>query len=96
MSNQNISGDDSRLKVILTGGDQRELEAAAISVRDKLQMIPGLSIEGSANDKDAPTKHYLSLNQDKIQSLGINVDEVLSRINGYLPQQVRVDVSSDP
>ena len=95
VSNQNISGDDSKLKVILTGADQRELAAAAISVRSKLQMIPGLSIEGTANDADAPIKHYLSLNQEKIQSLGINVDEVLNRINGYLPQKVRMDITSD-
>lgn len=94
VSNQNISGDDSKLKVILTGADQRELAAAAISVRSKLQMIPGLSIEGTANDADAPVKHYLSLNQEKIQSLGINVDEVLNRINGYLPQHVRMDISA--
>ena len=58
-------------------------------------MIPGLSIEGTANDTDAPIKHYLSLNQEKIQSLGLNVDEVLNRINGYLPQKVRMDLTSD-
>ncbi|GHI00618.1 efflux RND transporter permease subunit [Neobacillus kokaensis] len=94
VSNQNISGDDSRLKVILTGGNQQELAAASISVRSKLQMIPGLSIEGAANDADAPIKHYLSLNQEKIQSLGINVDEVLNRIQNYLPQDVRMDAFS--
>ncbi|AGK53247.1 efflux RND transporter permease subunit [Bacillus sp. 1NLA3E] len=92
--NQNISGDDSRLKVILTGGDHHELEKTAIMVRSKLQMIPNLSVEGSANDADASMKHYLSLNQEKIQSLGLNVDEVLNRINSYLPQDVRMDVSS--
>ncbi len=93
VSNQNISGDDSRLKVILSGADHRELEAASILVRSKLQMIPGLSIEGTANDADAAIKHYLSLNQEKIQNLGLNVDEVLNRINGYLPQEARMDIS---
>ncbi|MCM3569931.1 efflux RND transporter permease subunit [Neobacillus mesonae] len=94
VSNQNISGDDSRLKVILTGADQEALNKASISVRSKLQMIPGLSIEGAANDADAPIKHYLSLNQEKIQRLGLNVDEVLERVQNYLPQDVRITVSS--
>jgi multidrug efflux pump subunit AcrB len=94
VSNQNISGDDSRLKVILTGADQSELNKAAILVRSKLQMIPGLSIEGSANDADASMKYYLSLNQEKIQQLGINVDEVLNRINSYMPQNARMNVSA--
>ncbi|WP_284036766.1 efflux RND transporter permease subunit [Neobacillus sp. 114] len=94
VSNQNIAGDDSRLKVILTGGDQQGLAAAAILVKSKLQMIPGLSVEGAANDADAPIKHYLSLNQEKIQSLGLDVDEVLKRINGYLPQDDSLKILS--
>ncbi|MBT2726190.1 efflux RND transporter permease subunit [Bacillus sp. ISL-75] len=94
VSNQNISGDDSRLKVILTGADQQNLAKASIMVRSKLQMIPGLSIEGAANDADASMKHYLSLKQEEIQRLGINVDEVLNRIDRYLPKDVRMDVSS--
>lgn len=94
VSNQNISGDDSRLKVILSGGDQRDLEEASILVRSKLQMIPGLSIEGTANDADTPIKHYLSLNLEKIRSLGLNVNEILNQINNYLPQKIRMDISS--
>ena len=94
VSNQNISGDDSRLKVILSGEDQRDLEAASILARSKLQMIPGLSIEGTANDVDAPIKHYLSLNIEKMQSLGLNANEVLDRINSYLPQKIRMDLTS--
>ncbi len=94
VSNQNISGDDSRLKVILTGADHQDLATAAIMVRSKLQMIPGLSIEGAANDADGAMKHYLSLNQEVMQHLGIDVDEVLNRIDGYLPKDVRMDVST--
>ncbi|WP_026692022.1 efflux RND transporter permease subunit [Peribacillus kribbensis] len=94
VSNLNISGDDTRLKVILTGADQQALAKAAILVRSRLQMIAGLSVEGTANDADTSMKYYLSLNQDKIQELGINVDEVLNRINRYLPQDVRLEVSS--
>lgn len=94
VSNQNISGDDSRLKVILSGTDQRKLEAASILVRSKLQMIPGLSIEGTANDADTPIKHYLSLNIEKIQRLGIHINEVINRINSYLPQKIRMDLTT--
>ncbi|MFJ5714217.1 efflux RND transporter permease subunit [Neobacillus sp. NPDC093127] len=92
VANQNIAGDDSRLKVILTGADQSELDSAAILVRSKLQMIPGLSVEGTANDADESMKHFLALNQKKIQRLGLNVDEITNRINSYLPQNVRIDV----
>ena len=91
VANQNIAGDDSRLKVILTGADQRELDSAAILVRSKLQMVPGLSVEGTANDADESMKHFLALNQNKIQDLGINVNEITNRINHYLPQHVRMD-----
>ncbi|MFF2446354.1 efflux RND transporter permease subunit [Neobacillus sp. NPDC058068] len=94
VANQNIAGDDSRLKVILTGADQGELDSAAILVRSKLQMIPGLSVEGTANDADESMKHFLALNQKKIQGLGLNVDEVTKRINSYLPQNVRLDVAN--
>ncbi|MGX9136076.1 efflux RND transporter permease subunit [Rummeliibacillus sp. JY-2-4R] len=94
VSNQNIAGDDSKLKIVLSGADQKELATAAVLVRSKLQMIPGLSIEGTANDADAPIKHYLSLDVEKIQSLGININEVLNRINSHLPQKVRMDVTS--
>ncbi|MDR7073103.1 efflux RND transporter permease subunit [Fictibacillus barbaricus] len=92
VSNQNISGDDSRLKVILKGADHSELNKAAILVRSKLQMIPGLSMEGTAKDADGSMKYHLSLNQDKIQKLGIHPDDVLNRINGYLPQDIRMNV----
>jgi multidrug efflux pump subunit AcrB len=92
VANQNIAGDDSRLKVILSGADQHELDSAAILVRSKLQMIPGLSVEGMANDANEYMKHFLTLNQDKIQSLGLNVDEVINRINNYLPQDVRMEI----
>ncbi|WML48590.1 efflux RND transporter permease subunit [Neobacillus sp. PS3-34] len=94
VSNQNISGDDSRLKVMLTGDKQQELAKAAILVRSKLQMIPGLSMEGTANDTDTSMNHDLSLNQKKIQSLDIKVNDVLSRINGYLPKEERMEVSA--
>ncbi|WP_066072091.1 efflux RND transporter permease subunit [Neobacillus soli] len=92
VANQNIAGDDSRLKVNLTGADQSELDSAAILVRSKLQMIPGLSVEGTANDADESMKHFLALNQKKIQRLGLHVDEITNRINSYLPQNLRMDV----
>lgn len=94
VSNQNISGDDSRLKVLLTGDNQQELTQAAILTRSKLQMIPGLSIEGTANDGDMPMKHYLSLNQQKITQKGMNVAEILNRVNSYLSVEERIDVSA--
>ncbi|MFK9092997.1 efflux RND transporter permease subunit [Bacillus salipaludis] len=94
VANQNIAGDDSRLKVILTGEDQRDLDTAAILVRSKLQMVPGLSVEGTANDADESMKHFLALNQNKIQDLGLNVNEVTSRISRYLPQNVRMDADN--
>jgi len=94
VANQNIAGDDSRLKVILTGADQRELDSAAVLVRSKLQMVPGLSVEGTANDADGSMKHFLVLNQQKIQRLGLDVDEVLNRIHGFLPQDIRLDVAN--
>ncbi|SFE63657.1 Multidrug efflux pump subunit AcrB [Bacillus sp. OV194] len=94
VSNQAISGDDSRLKVILTGADHKDLNKAAILARNKLQMIPGLSVEGTASDSDESMKYQLSLNQAKIEQLGINVDDVLNRIDLYLPQDDKVTLSA--
>ncbi|MFF2499069.1 efflux RND transporter permease subunit [Peribacillus sp. NPDC058075] len=94
VSNQAIAGDDSRLKVILTGADHHELNKAAILVRSKLQMIPGLGVEGTASDSDESIKYQLSLNQDKIEQLGINIDDVLTRIHYYLPQEDKMTLSA--
>jgi multidrug efflux pump subunit AcrB len=49
VTNQNIAGDDSQFKIYLTGADQKTLESAARLVRSKLQLVPGLSVEGAAS-----------------------------------------------
>ncbi|WCK54720.1 efflux RND transporter permease subunit [Aneurinibacillus sp. Ricciae_BoGa-3] len=91
VTNQNISGDDSQLKVVLTGADARTLDNTARMIQSKLQLVPGLSVAGAENDKETSVSYHLSLNKDEIQRTGIKVDDILNRIQPYLSQGTKLD-----
>jgi multidrug efflux pump subunit AcrB len=92
VTNQNISGDDSQLKIDLSGADSTVLDNTARLVRSKLQLVPGLSIEGAADDKGVLPRYQITLNYDLLQKMEIKPDDVLSRIREYLSQGTRINV----
>jgi hydrophobic/amphiphilic exporter-1 (mainly G- bacteria), HAE1 family len=92
VTNQNISGDDSQLKVVVTGADAHTLDNTAHIMQSKLQLVPGLSVAGAENDKESGISYHLSLNKDQIQRTGITVPDILNRIQPYLSQGTKMDV----
>ncbi|MCZ8516583.1 efflux RND transporter permease subunit [Paenibacillus filicis] len=93
VTNRNISGDDSQLKVIFTGADAEALDSIARKARNILKLVSGLSVEGIENDEGSGTSYHLVLNQDQIKRSGIKVEDIVNRIQPYLSQGTRLDAS---
>ncbi|MBP0727094.1 efflux RND transporter permease subunit [Bacillus sp. RG28] len=83
VSNASISGDDTQLKINLTGADSDTLDTMAQSVRDQLKLIPGLAVQGAADSEDKTTQYQLTLNRNAIDYNGIKLADVLNRIQMY-------------
>lgn len=80
VTNRSIAGDDSKLKIVLTGADVPSLENAARIVRSKLQLVSGLSVEGA---NEGEPKYVISLDQGQMDRLGLNPQEVLQVMEQY-------------
>ncbi|MEH7098327.1 efflux RND transporter permease subunit [Neobacillus vireti] len=83
VSNQSIAGDDSQLKINLTGADSQTLETMAQTLRTKLKLVPGLSVQGIADDEDHIPQYQITFNRKAIEHYGIKLDDVLKRIQQY-------------
>ncbi|MGG3467161.1 efflux RND transporter permease subunit [Neobacillus pocheonensis] len=83
VSNQNIAGDDSQLKINLTGSDSQTLESMAQTMRNELKLVPGLSVQGIADDDDHMTQYHITLNRKAIEHYAIKLDDVINRIQQY-------------
>jgi multidrug efflux pump subunit AcrB len=80
VTNQNITGDDLQLKINLTGSDIGTLETMAQTIRNRLKLVPGLSVQGTADDEEHVTQYQITLNRKAIEHYGVKLDEVLNRI----------------
>jgi multidrug efflux pump subunit AcrB len=87
VTNRNIAGDDSKLNVILTGEDRTTLENAAQMVRGKLQLVPGLSVEGMS---DTEPKYQITVNQEQVERSGVQLEKVLEAIKPYQADGIRL------
>jgi multidrug efflux pump subunit AcrB len=94
VANQNISGDDSQLKIDLSGADAAVLDTAARLVRSKLQSMDGISVAGAANDKEAPPRFQLTLDRSALEKEGIGPEDVYSRIRTYLNEGTVIEVKA--
>ncbi|WP_251028436.1 efflux RND transporter permease subunit [Bacillus sp. ISL-18] len=83
VSNQSIAGDDSQLKINLTGADSQTLETMAQTLRTKLKLVPGLSVQGIADDEDHIPQYQITLNRKAIEHYNIKLDDVLNRIQQF-------------
>lgn len=92
ITNQNISGDDSQLKVDLNGADVATLDQTAKIIRSKLQSIQGLSVAGTADDKEGLPRFILSVNQGAIEQAGVQPEEIYKRVQEYLSEGTRIEV----
>ncbi|MED1467226.1 efflux RND transporter permease subunit [Bacillus salipaludis] len=93
VSNQSIAGDDSQLKINLTGADTQTLESAAQTIRNELKLVPGLAIQGAADDEDHLTQYQITLNRKAIEKYGIKLDEILNRIQQYTAEGTKGAIS---
>ncbi|WP_047154624.1 efflux RND transporter permease subunit [Aneurinibacillus tyrosinisolvens] len=92
VTNRNIGGDDSKLKVMVTGADRATLENTAQLIRGKLQLVPGLSVEGA---NDAGPKYRLAVNQQQIERAGVKPEKVLEAIKPYQADGTRLSLTTD-
>ncbi|MDP4103463.1 MAG: efflux RND transporter permease subunit [Bacillota bacterium] len=83
VSNASIAGDDSQLKINLTGADSQTLETMAQTIRSQLKLIPGLGVIGAADAEDHTAQYQLTLNRKAIENYGIKLEDVLNRIQVY-------------
>ncbi|ACT00364.1 efflux RND transporter permease subunit [Paenibacillus sp. JDR-2] len=94
VTNQNIAGDDSTIKIMLTGADQLTLEKTAAQVRAKLVQIPGLSVTGQTDLTNGNPKYELSIDKDKALADGIDPDEVNKLLLRYTSKAKDFDIST--
>jgi multidrug efflux pump subunit AcrB len=83
VSNANIAGDDSQLKINLTGADSQTLETMSQTIRNQLKQIPGLGVQGAADAEDHTTQYHLTLDRKVIENYGIKLEDVFNRIQVY-------------
>ncbi|NRD79698.1 efflux RND transporter permease subunit [Bacillus sp. BRMEA1] len=83
VSSQNMSGDDTQIKINLTGADNDTLESAAQSIRNQLKLVPGLAVNGAADAEDRTNQYQIQLNRKAIESNGVKLRDVINRIQQY-------------
>lgn len=83
VTNQSIAGDDSQLKINITGADSETLESMARTIVNQLKLVPGLAVQGSADNEDHITQYHITLNRKAIEKNGIQVEDILNRIQQY-------------
>lgn len=86
VTKQQISGDDSRVRLTLSGGTSDDLIKAANLLKAKLQLINGLQIYG---DGETGTQQQFSIKLDekKINALGLDRTAILTRIESFMDKQ---------
>lgn len=92
VSNQNIAGDDSQMKIMLTGADQPTLEAAAQTLRTRLAAIDGLSVNGKADLTNGATKYSIALHPDQIAKYGVRMEDINKVIARYMAKGKDFDI----
>ncbi|OIK10856.1 acriflavine resistance protein B [Bacillus sp. MUM 116] len=95
VTNQSISGDDSQLKINLTGSDSHTLEYMAGTIANQLTSVTGLSVQGLAEHEDNVTQYNIKLNRKDIEMNGLKVDDILNRIQLYMAEGLIGSISLD-
>jgi multidrug efflux pump subunit AcrB len=94
VSNASIAGDDTQLKINLTGADSQTLESMAQAIRNQLKLVPGLAVQGTA-EGDNFTQYNITLNRKAIEKYGIKLNDVLNRIQQYTAEGTKGVISID-
>lgn len=94
VTNQNISGDDSQVKIDLTGADGATLEQAAGSIRSSLEGMADLSVLGAADDEDGLAGYRVELDRAKLERAGVKPEQVMERVRNYLAGGTLVEMNA--
>ncbi|MGG0655529.1 efflux RND transporter permease subunit [Rummeliibacillus pycnus] len=95
VTSQNISGDDSQMRILFTGSDQATLDQVAQEARTNLSKIANLSVDGKVDLTNGSPKYKVTFDQKAIQNKGVKVEDILKVINRYMSQSKDATISVD-
>ncbi|WP_336883640.1 efflux RND transporter permease subunit [Priestia koreensis] len=84
VTSQNISGDDSQMRILFAGSDQEALDKVAQKARTTLSKIDHLSVDGKVDLTNGAPKYEVTFDQKAIQREGVRVADLLPIINRYM------------
>ncbi|SCC04101.1 Multidrug efflux pump subunit AcrB [Fictibacillus enclensis] len=95
VTSQNISGDDSQMRILFTGSDQETLDQAAQKARTSLSKVSDLSVDGKVDLTNGSPKYKVTFDQKAMQDKGIKVTDILPVINRYIAPSKDATVTVD-
>jgi len=84
VTSQNISGDDSQMRILFTGSDQVTLDKVAQEARNNLSKISNLSVDGKVDLTNGVIKYKVTFDQKAIQNKRVKINDILAIINRYM------------
>ncbi|MFD0829490.1 efflux RND transporter permease subunit [Neobacillus sp. M.A.Huq-85] len=93
VTSQNISGDDSQMRILFTGSDQATLDKVAQEARTNLSKITNLSVDGKVDLTNGSPKYKVVFDQKAIHDNGVKVTDILAVINRYMSQSKDATIS---
>ncbi|WP_247897538.1 efflux RND transporter permease subunit [Paenibacillus pabuli] len=93
ITDQNISGDDSTINVMLSGSDAKTLDKAASTVRTGLAGIEGLSVAGRTDMTNGIPKFSILLEPEKVLKAGISRNDINKVLARYMTKGKDFDIS---
>jgi multidrug efflux pump subunit AcrB len=95
VTSQNISGDDSQMRILFTGSDQATLDKTAQQTRSSLSKIADLSVDGKVDLTNGSPKYKITFDLNAIQDKGIKVGDILTVINRYMASSKDATITVD-
>ncbi|MFL6556941.1 MAG: efflux RND transporter permease subunit, partial [Bacillus sp. (in: firmicutes)] len=95
VTSQNISGDDSQMRILFTGSDQATLDQTAQEARTTLSKIANLSVDGKVDLTNGSPKYKVTFDQKAIQDKGVKVADILTVVNRYMSSSKDATITVD-
>ena len=94
VTNQSLAGDDSQIKIMLTGADETTLESAAGLIRVKLADIKGLSVSGKTDLTNGIPKYAIVIDKAEVEKAGVKADDINKLLARYMTKGKDFDIST--
>ncbi|HLO12836.1 MAG TPA: efflux RND transporter permease subunit, partial [Pseudoneobacillus sp.] len=95
VTSQNISGDDSQMRILFTGSDQATLDQVAQKARTELSKVADLSVDGKVDLTNGSPKYRVTFDQKAIEEKGVKVSDILTVINRYMSSSKDATITVD-